>query len=348
VLNKLIPFLFIVFVTLSCNKKEIGPQFEKNSQLEGYKILVLNEGNFGFGNATISTYNPYTKEFSSNNYITENNTQIGDVLQSGIKHNGKYYFVLNNSGKIVITDTINLKFQSQITGLNSPRYITIKNKTGYISDLKEGAVYVVDLVTNQIIKKINTNGWTEQMVFNENDLYVADRGDYLTNQGNNRVYKINTQNNELVDSIFVPKDPESMVLDKDGNLWVLCTGGINDELPKLVKIDLTTNTIENEFIFTSINESPTKLSIDGEGDRLYFINSNVYAMSIYASSLPSVSFVQSNGNVFYGLTVNKSNNQVYITDALDYLQQGKVYRYYENGNLIDSFTTGIIPQHILF
>lgn len=347
-LNKLLSFVFIVLITISCNKKKIGPQFEKDSQLEGYKVLVLNEGNFGFGNASVSGYNPFIKEFSSNTYITENNTQIGDVLQSGIKKNGKYYFALNNSGKIVVTDTINLKYQSQITGLNSPRYIAIKDNTGYVSDLKEGAIYVVNLASNLITKKINTNGWTEQMVFNGNDLYVTDRGDYLTNQGNNRVYKINTQTNELTDSIFVSKDPESMVLDKDGRLWVLCTGGINDELPKLIKINLTSFTIETEFTFASINESPTKLSVDREGDRLYFINDHVYAMSIYDNALPANSFVQSNGKVFYGLSVNKSNNEIYVTDAKDYIQQGEVYRYYENGSLIDSFTSGIIPQHILF
>lgn len=348
VLNKLLSFLFVVIVAYSCNKKQIGPQFEKNGKLEGYKILILNEGNFGFGNATISAYNPYSKEYSNNSYITENNTQIGDVLQSGIKYKAKYYFVLNNSGKVVITDAISLKYQTQITGLNSPRYMAIKNDKGYISDLKEKAIYAVDLSNNQIIKKIKTNGWTEQMVFHGDDLYVADRGDYLINTGNNRIYKINTLTNQITDSIFVPKDPESMVIDKDDKLWVLSTGGINDELPKLTKIDLTSFSVENEFVFSSINESPTKLCVDGEGDRLYFLNSNVYSMSIYDNTLPTTSFVESNGKVFYGLSIDKINNQVYITDALDYIQQGKVYRHYENGNLIDSFTTGIIPQHIIF
>ena len=348
VLNKLLSFLFVFFITLSCNKKELGPQFEKGAGLDGYKILVLNEGNFGFGNATISAYNPFTKECSNNAYLIENNTQIGDVLQSGLKSNGKYYFVLNNSGKIVVTDTVNLKYQAQITGFNSPRYIEIKGNTAYVTDLKEGAVYVVDLVASQIVKKIKTNGWTEQMVFNGNDLYVLDRGDYLLNQGNNRIYKINTLTNELTDSVFVSKDPESMVMDKDGKLWVLCTGGINDELPKLIKINTTTNIIENEFIFSSVNESPAKLCMDAEGDKLYFINNHVYTMGIYDNILPTTPFVQSNGAVFYGVSVDKSTNQVYVTDAKDYQQKGEVYRYYENGNLIDSFTVGIIPQGILF
>jgi DNA-binding beta-propeller fold protein YncE len=162
------------------------------------------------------------------------------------------------------------------------------------------------------------------------------------------VYKINVLTNTLVDSIFVPKDPNSMVLDKDGKLWVVSSGGINDVLAKLVKINLTNNTIESEFTFSSIGESPIKLCIDSEGDNLYFLNSNIYSMSIYDATLPITSFVGSNGKVFYGLSVNKATNEIYVTDAKDYQQQGAVYRYYENGNLIDSFTVGIIPQGILF
>lgn len=71
-------------------------------------------------------------------------------------------------------------------------------------------------------------------------------------------------------------------------------------------------------------------------------------MGIYDNILPTTPFVQSNGAVFYGVSVDKSTNQVYVTDAKDYQQKGEVYRYYENGNLIDSFTVGIIPQGILF
>ncbi|MBR7097583.1 MAG: YncE family protein, partial [Alistipes sp.] len=34
---------------------------------------------------------------------------------------------------------------------------------------------------------------------------------------------------------------------------------------------------------------------------------------------------------------------VYIADAIDYQQQGKVYRYSATGELLDEFYVGIIP-----
>ena len=57
-------------------------------------------------------------------------------------------------------------YQSQITGFNSPRYIEFANGKGFVTDLKQKAIYVVDLVSNQITHQIqftskhttNTNG----------------------------------------------------------------------------------------------------------------------------------------------------------------------------------------------
>jgi hypothetical protein len=43
------------------------------------------------------------------------------------------------------------------------------------------------------------------------------------------------------------------------------------------------------------------------------------------------------------LTICPRTGDVYIADAIDYVQQGMVYRYSSDGVLIDSFYVGIIP-----
>ncbi|MDE7119376.1 MAG: YncE family protein, partial [Muribaculaceae bacterium] len=45
----------------------------------------------------------------------------------------------------------------------------------------------------------------------------------------------------------------------------------------------------------------------------------------------------------YGLTVNPRNGEVYVADAIDYQQQGMIYRYSTAGELIDQFYAGITP-----
>ena len=43
-----------------------------------------------------------------------------------------------------------------------------------------------------------------------------------------------------------------------------------------------------------------------------------------------------------------SNGEIYVSDAIDYLQRGSIYRYSASGNLIDQFKAGIIPGGFCF
>ncbi|MBO7312909.1 MAG: YncE family protein, partial [Alistipes sp.] len=58
---------------------------------------------------------------------------------------------------------------------------------------------------------------------------------------------------------------------------------------------------------------------------------------------PEEPFIDSQGTIYYGLTVCPRTGDVYIADAIDYVQQGMVYRYSKEGEPIDEFYVGIIP-----
>jgi len=60
-------------------------------------------------------------------------------------------------------------------------------------------------------------------------------------------------------------------------------------------------------------------------------------MSISDTTLPSTPFINGNGKLFYTLSVDASNGEIYVSDAIDYLQRGSIYRYSASGNLIDQF-----------
>ena len=66
-------------------------------------------------------------------------------------------------------------------------------------------------------------------------------------------------------------------------------------------------------------------------------------MDVLDEQLPTRPFLRHNNTIYYGLTIDPATGDVYIADAIDYQQQGKIYRYSAAGKLIDEFYTGIIP-----
>ena len=71
-------------------------------------------------------------------------------------------------------------------------------------------------------------------------------------------------------------------------------------------------------------------------------------MQIDEDNLPLNNFIANDGKMFYGLGIDPQNSTIYVSDAVDYTQQGYVFRYQLNGSAIDSFKVGIIPGYFCF
>ena len=67
------------------------------------------------------------------------------------------------------------------------------------------------------------------------------------------------------------------------------------------------------------------------------MNTNVFQMSINDLALPTSAFITKQSQNFYGLGVNPHTGEVLVSDAVDYVQRGVIYRYKSNGNLIGTF-----------
>ena len=92
------------------------------------------------------------------------------------------------------------------------------------------------------------------------------------------------------------------------------------------------------------------LKANASGDGLYlFLNNEVRRFDIATSTLSeSFSIAAPEGGMFYNMAVNPRNGDLYVTDAKNYMMNGTVYRYTEDGVLLSSFEAGIIPSAMLF
>ena len=96
-------FLFSSF--FCCAKLEPEPVNNSLNLNSDGSVLIGNEGNFQYGNASLSIYNKETNEINNGVYESLNQANLGDVLHSMYQVDHEIYLIINNSGKIIIIET---------------------------------------------------------------------------------------------------------------------------------------------------------------------------------------------------------------------------------------------------
>lgn len=339
---KLCLLIASVLLLGSCRKDIPPDKVETPVSISGGGVFITNEGNFLFGNSKVSYYDAATGTVVEDLYEPANGEPLGDICQSLYIFNGKIYIVVNNSGKVAVVNKSTFTTVATINGFTSPRFfLPVSNSKAYVSDLYADAIAVVDLTTNTISGSIPCQGWTENLV-------LAYGNAYITNAYSDKVYIVNTATDELTDSIQVGYGPNSIFEDKYGTLWVLCGGNQSNLSAGLYRIDPLTNVVTNSFVFPSVTDNPQKLCMNGSKDTLYYLNNAVFRLPVNATTLPATAVIEQGSAVFYGLGIDPITSQIYVTDAIDYVQKGLVSRYSPQGTLINSFLVGINPNGFYF
>ena len=347
---KFVRFLLFVLLLLStsCMKWEYGLEEEFDTSASGEGLFICNEGNFQYGNATLSYYDPKTKTVQNEIFYRANGMKLGDVVQSMIIRNGVGWVVVNNSHVVFAIDINTFKEIGRITNLTSPRYIHfLSDEKAYITQIWDNRIFIVNPKRYEITGYIEVpnmameSGSTEQMVQCGKYLYV----NCWANQ--NRILKIDTETDQVVDELIVGIRPTSLVMDRNQKLWTITDGGYEDspygyETPSLYRIDAQTFTIEKQFKF-KFGDAPSEVQLNGTKDKIYWINDDIWEMDVTSDRIPAYPFLPYNNTIYYGLTICPRTGDVYIADAIDYLQHGMVYRYSKDKELLDSLYVGIIP-----
>ncbi|MFN8230502.1 MAG: hypothetical protein U0V03_06230 [Bacteroidia bacterium] len=331
----------ILFFSCVKDKPTLVPQ-ENITLTETKKVYVINEGGLNDNKSSVSLYDPGNNSVIENYYASQNNNQIlGSIAQSLSFFQSNFYVVINNSNKIVVCNN-QFKKTSQISGLTSPRYfLPVSNQKAYVSDLYANQIHIIDLNTNTKTGNITCNGWTEKMLMIYNKVFV-------TNNKRNYLYVINAINNTITDSVFVGKYASSMVIDRYDNIWVLASGEQStSSQAMLTKIDaLSLNSLKT-FTF-NLGQSPNNLCLNKTKDTLYYLNNGVYRLTILDNQLPQNALITSGTKIFYGLGVNPNNYNIYVADAVDYVQKSNVFIYNTNGELKHNFKAGINANGFYF
>lgn len=313
-------------------------------------ILVLHEGNFFGGNASVSFVAEDLSVASNGIFNEVNDAPLGDTAQS-MGFDGDFgYIVVNNSQTVEVVNRYTFESVGTVdAGLLNPRYIAFANGKGYVTNWGDGGnpdddyVAVIDLDNYTVESTITVPEGPEWIVTNGNTIYVAHQGGF--NQ-NNIVSVIDASSNTTGTPITVADRPNSMQL-VNNELWVLSGGNPaftgNETAGQLDRIDVTTNMVTTTFEFTQ-TQHPNYLSADGSS-LYYLLDGEVFTMDVSATSLPDTAEIS--GVSFYDMNVD--NGRLYGVDAKDFASDGtlEVYDLTDN-TLIESIGVSIIPGAVYF
>lgn len=233
-------------------------------------------------------------------------------------------------------------------GLNTPRYMTVANGKGYVSNWGEydatnytylnPYVAVIDLTNFNVIQSIITDNGVEGMITVGNKIYAAA-------SFSNVVHVIDPTNDAITGGFTTPGGPRQFAEDNTGKLWVVC---YDYATASLARLNLSNELVETSF---SVSNGALAIAANKAGDKIYYLcapygaSAKVYSMESSATFAPLEPII--NGDQFYGLGVDPKNEIIYVA-RLNGSNNGTVIRYSSDGTEMDNFPAGRFPNGFVF
>ncbi len=348
-INLIILAILSISVLSSCEKDKL-PEVHGDYE-DG--IYIVNEGQFGHGNATISFLNADASTVTNAIYNSVNDADLGDQAQSIAFTDDNAYIVVTASNKIEVVEKDNMKrVVTMASHLTNPRFMQpVDNNIAYVScwgdtsDIADDYVAIINTANNTYDSQIAVPLGPEKMVANDDFIFVAHKGAWGTN---NIVSVIDLNARQVTHTINVGDRPNSMVI-KDDFLWVLCSGepswAATETAGQLYKIDIDNNFNIVMTLNFATTQHPNFLTEDDD-NLYYYVDGKFYEMDASSTTtLPATEIIS------YATAYNAEVNdgKLYVTDAKDYQSEGEVIVYDLSTKAeISRKTVGIIPGDIGF
>jgi hypothetical protein len=332
-------FLLGMWIFSGCteNLDNFGPQSNGNSASvpKNNRVIVLNEGNFMFGNGSVSMVNLLSEDVSQEVFISRNGYPLGDVPQSLLFSGDEAYIVVNNSGKIEVVDRTDFTSIHTMTGFTSPRQMALISQNpriAWVTDLYANKMWVVDLDQKNIVHTIPFLGWSENILVMDNNAIILNKTDSM-------LHVFQTDTETKIDSLKVSGGISDCAKWSDSEIAVLSPSGV-------FTWNLTSQILDTITLF-SPGRNPLKLAVDPSLQRMYFIENEVYKIEINEpNSLIEVMIDKTLASNYYNICINIENSNIFVTDSKDFVQPGKLLIYNFSGKKISEFPMGINPQWI--
>jgi hypothetical protein len=341
-MKRLFIVLTCIMLIASCKKDS-----STNVPIAERGVLTVNEGNFNWGNAGLSLFDPDKNTVNKDVFKEANGFSLGDVAQSATLIDSLLYVVVNNSAKVIVLSASTFKQQSviSITG-SSPRYLlAVNDSIVYVTELYANKIWIVNTKSGTVLSNIAVDGETNQMEKVSDQVFVAERTKF-NGAKVAQIRVINALSHQTAKVISLPTQPNSICKDMAGNIWVLTdTGG--GKPAGLIAIDNSNLSVSKQFDFPT-GKTPNRLHYNTATHSLcYLLGTDVYSTATTLTALPTTSLFTTTASIPYAFDIDEKG-KYYLADAIDYTQSSKCFIYNADGSQSHSFNAGINTNQFVF
>ncbi|MHC6201422.1 YncE family protein [Elizabethkingia miricola] len=370
---KNLAFLLLTVFLTSCRGDQYIIQKEteevtppQKTEIKGF--YLLNEGNMNSNKATLD-YFDYAKGTYFRNIYAEANPnvvkELGDVGNDIKIYGNKMYIVVNASNKVEVLDARTVKKIKSITVENG-RSLAFANGKAYVSsyagpisvDPKAplGKVMEIDTISLSVTREAIVGYQPEEMAVVKNKLYVANSGGYRVPNYDRTVSVIDLANFKETTKYDIAINLNKLKVDANGDLYVTSRGDYQTVSSNLFIVDSQTGAIKKTFNipvsnFTFVNNKLYYFSNEFSYNTLAYVKSygiiDLKTKEVITKKLFDSKY-ETEIETPYGITVNPITEDLYITDAGNYVSTGNLYCFDKNGTFKWKTEGGNIPAHFAF
>lgn len=343
-ITKILTLTLATCVLAACEKEE----HVSGGTVNVKGAYVLNEGNMGPNNASISVLDIDSAKIDNEWFKNANNNRmLGDQAQDMVLYDSRLYVTVTESNTLEAIDTATGHSTQVSMGSLKPRSIATHGGKLYISCYNPPCVVRVDTTTLAIEDTCLLGNYRpEGIAIAQGKAFIA--SSYLASNiysYDDKVYVVGLDSFKVAATVTVVSNPTPVVQLDNNTVAVGCIGNYGSIAANTVLINATT------LGTTTVGIGSTKMAV---------YNGKLYSYSAPYGGTPSYAIISADGSVSdfpfqpsiggnpYAIGVNPSNGDIYLANDGNYRVPGDLYCFRPDGTQRFKVEAGRLPSKIIF
>lgn len=316
------------------------------------KVYVLNQGSWGGGNSSLTSYDIDSKTTNEDEFSSVNGRNLGELAQDMGLYGSKLWITVSGENTLEIVNAATCVSVKQLS-LPQPRHIAFEGGYAYVT-LYTGYMARIDTATFEVTT-VATGLNPEGIAVSNHKIYVANSGGLHSPVYEKTISIFNVSTLSLIETKEVIVNPSKFQKVDDNTLMLQSIGNYGDVAGGMQTINTQTDEIslvnglsvgnyavkDAHTIFYYVSEYDANWQPIPSAVSLYDLTLNQKMSSNITTD--SITFKNP-----YALAVSPYNGSVCLADAIGYGVDGEAFLISKSGVKEASFPVGLYPCAIAF